>query len=134
MKNVWGWMVANKKDVYNYFKWLMMLIAAAVVITGFTSCVVKVREIDSVNSYVATLNASKLREAVNSRRGDWINTCVNNGAAGVLGGATMGADAINACKNAGFELYPEQDWAAVVRGNQNPFFEQMMLDKKNESK
>lgn len=47
----------------------------------------------------------------------WILSCINNGAAGVLGGATMSEAAIAACGTLGDKLYPEKDWEHVAMIN-----------------
>jgi hypothetical protein len=47
----------------------------------------------------------------------WILTCINNAAAGVLGGATMSDTAINACGVLGDKLYPDKDWEHVAMIN-----------------
>lgn len=48
---------------------------------------------------------------------NWVLVCINNGAAGVLGGATMSDTAINACGTLGDKLYPDKDWEHVAMIN-----------------
>lgn len=127
-------MKGSIKDFYNWLSWRKIrracywLLFAWVVLFGLSSCTMKWLKSNAVNAYMAKLDPEKLREDVNWRRANWVNTCVNNAAAGVLGGAVMGAEAIVACKDAGFELYPERDWAALAKENRNEAYENYLWE------
>lgn len=60
---------------------------------------------------------SWLKEDNADDKRQWILTCINNAAAGVLGGATMADTAINACGSLGDKLFPEKDWEHVAMIN-----------------
>lgn len=60
---------------------------------------------------------SWLREDNADDKRRWILKCINNAAAGVLGGAVMSDTAINACGVLGDKLYPDKDWEHVAMIN-----------------
>jgi hypothetical protein len=125
---------ASAKNFFNWLSWRKVrracywLLFAWVLLFGLSSCTMKWVKMNAISSYMKTLDPQELRDTVNWRRANWINTCVNNGAAGVLGGATIAADAIEACKRTGFELFPEQDWVALAKANRNESYEQFLWD------
>lgn len=123
VKTFYEWLSFRK--VRRFFYWILFIY---VLLSGLSSCTMKWMKMTAIKEYVANLDPIQVREKINFTRANWINTCVNNGAAGVLGGATMGAEAIEACKAAGFDLYPEQDWRQVAKDNRNEFYEKMLWD------
>jgi len=63
------------------------------------------------------ISPSWLREDNADDKRRWTLKCINNAAAGVLGGATMSDTAINACGALGDKLYPDKDWEHVAMIN-----------------
>lgn len=116
------------RRVRRVFYWLLL---AWLMIFGLARCAHKVNEMEQIKDYIHRIDSNWLREEVNIKRSQWINQCVNNGAAGVLGGATISAQAIEACTDSGFRLYPEQDWGAIALFNHSDFIEKVFLDRKD---
>lgn len=118
---VW-WVIENTgKAIYNWRGWIAFVAGICFVIWLIGIGLVAVGHSNYMSNVNKEIDPVRLKGDNDWARRNWAQSCNNNAAAGVLGGATMSADAIAACTAASFLQYPELDWDKEAEANRQKY-------------
>lgn len=119
-KAVAVYLIGRVKHYSGFIGWLIL---TGVVLAGGMWIGTKLNSAMHRAEIEVIIDPAMLKADNDRGRRQWANSCINNAAAGVLGGATMSAEAIGACSRASFEQFPEKNWAEIAESYRQKYIQ-----------